>query len=137
MRKTESLLLGACLLATAWTAASCGGRTRAEAAPQGAARAQTITGQIVCLVCYARNHTNTGADHDDGRMCAQACIKWEGNPAGILAADGKVYQLSGGVVENNNARVLPYIARKVTVAGDVYDKDGMMMIRADAIQPAP
>jgi len=106
------------------------------AAAQTPAQTRTITGQVVCLVCYARNHANTGADHDDGRMCAQACIKWEGNPAGVLTAEGKVYQLAGGVVANNNARVLPHIARRVSVTGEIYEKDGMTMIRAEDIKPA-
>ena len=108
----------------------------AAAFAQTPAQTRTITGQVVCLVCYARNHANTGADHDDGRMCAQACIKWEGNPAGVLTGEGKVYQLAGGVVANNNAKVLPFIGRKVSVTGEVYEKDGMTMIRAAEIKPA-
>jgi hypothetical protein len=48
-----------------------------------------------------------------------------------VTTDGKVYQLAGGVVANNNARVLPHIAHTVFVTGDVYEKDGMTMIRAD------
>ena len=113
----------------------CVGGTRAHA--QGATARRTVTGQVVCLVCYARNKANIGADHDSGRMCAQACIKWEGNPVGIIAADGKVYQLTGGVVANNNARVLPHIARRASVTGEVYDKDGMTMIRADDMRATP
>ena len=109
----------------------------AHAQAQAAAGPRTVTGQVVCLVCYARDNGNIGADHDSGKVCAQACIKWEGNPAGIVAADGKVYQLTGGVVANNNAKVLPHIARKVTVTGEVYDKDGMTMIRADDMRAAP
>jgi len=136
-KKPDSWVLAGCLLAVAWTTAACSGHARAEATSQTAKGAQTITGQVVCLVCYARNQANTGADHDSGRMCAQACVKWEGNPAGIVAGDGKVYQLAGAVVANNNAKVLPYIARKATVAGDVYEKDGMTMIRADDIRAAP
>ncbi len=110
-----------------------GGRAHA----QGSAGTRTVTGQLVCLVCYARNNANIAADHDSGKMCAQACVRWEGNPAGIVAADGKVYQLTGGVAANNNAKILPYIARRVTVTGEVYDKDGMTMIRADDMRAAP
>jgi hypothetical protein len=109
----------------------------ARASAQGAAPTRTITGQVVCLVCYARNKANIGADHDSGRMCAQACIRWEGNPAGIIDANGKVYQLIGGVVANNNARVLPHIARRASVTGEVFEKDGMTMIRADDMRTAP
>jgi hypothetical protein len=116
-------------------ATACVDGTRTHA--QGAAETRTVTGQVVCLVCYARNKTNIGADHDSGRMCAQACVKWEGNPAGIVDANGKVYQLAGDVVANNNARVLPHIARRASVTGEVYEKDGMTMIRADDMRAAP
>jgi hypothetical protein len=116
-------------------ATACVDGARAHA--QGPAERRTVTGQVVCLVCYARNKTNIGADHDSGRMCAQACVKWEGNPAGIIDANSKVYQLTGGVVANNNAKVLPHIARIASVTGEVYEKDGMTMIRADELRAAP
>lgn len=129
MRYLASLVVILC------TATACVGGARANA--QGAAETRTVTGQVVCLVCYARNKANIGADHDSGRMCAQACIKWEGNPAGIIDANGKVYQLTGAVAANNNARVLPHIARRASVTGEVYEKDGMTMIRADDMRTAP
>jgi hypothetical protein len=129
--------LAASLLAVTAAAFASAGRVRGDALPQAPGPTRTIAGQVVCLVCYARNKANTGADHDDGRMCAQACIKWEGNPVGVLTSDGKVYQLAGAVVANNNAKVVPHIARRVSVTGDVYEKDGMTMIRADDVKPAP
>jgi len=92
----------------------------------------TVTGQVVDLVCYARNKANTGLDHDDGRACAMACVKWEGNPVGIVAADGKVYQFAGDIVANNNAKVAPLLAKTITVTGDVTEKDGMTMLSAKA-----
>jgi hypothetical protein len=123
------VLVMAALAATATSA--CDRVTAARTMAQGASGTRTVTGHVVCLVCYSRNKANTGADHDSGRMCAHACIKWEGNPAGVVTTDGKVYQLAGGIVANNNARVLPHIAHTVSVTGDVYEKDGMTMIRAD------
>ena len=92
----------------------------------------TVTGQVVDLVCYARNKANTGLDHDDGRACAMACVKWEGNPVGIVTADGKVYQLTGDITANNNTKVAPLLAKTVTVTGDVSEKDGMTMLSANA-----
>lgn len=127
-------LLAACAIAVSCTAVACRDRVSADVVSQAPAQTRTVTGQLVCLVCYARNKANTGADHDDGRMCAQACTKWEGNPAGVLTSDGKVYQLAGGVVANNNAKILPHIARRVSVTGEVYEKDGMTMIRADEVK---
>jgi len=126
--RITALLIAFALLTTAW-----GDGTHAQTAIQ----ARTVTGQVVCLVCYHRNKANIGADHDDGRMCAHACIKWEGNPAGIVAPDGKVYQLAGDVVANNNAKVLPHIAHRVSVTGDIYEKDGMTMIRTNEMRASP
>ena len=125
----EFVLVIAALSAIATIA--CDRVTTARTLAQGASGTRTVTGRVVCLVCYSRNKANTGADHDSGRMCAHACIRWEGNPAGVVASDGKVYQLAGGVVANNNARILPHIAHTVSVTGDVFEKDGMTMLRAD------
>ena len=97
------------------------------------AKTETVTGQVVDLVCYAKNSANTGLDHDDGRVCAIACVKWEGNPVGIVATDGKVYQFAGGLVANNNAKIAPHLAHTVTVTGDVTEKDGMMMLSANDV----
>lgn len=96
-------------------------------------KTETVTGQVVDLVCYAKNTANTGLDHDDARVCAIACVKWEGNPVGIVATDGKVYQFAGGLVANNNAKIVPHLAHTVTVRGDVSVKDGMMMLSANDV----
>src|SRR4029450_8037484 len=118
MRKVVVGLVSAALVGvTTWACSQADATTAA----QTAAGTRTITGQVVCLVCYARNNANTGSDHDSGRVCAEACIKWDANPVGIVATDGKVYQLAGGVVTNNNAKASQQIARKVTVTGDVYE----------------
>ncbi len=63
-------------------------------------------------------------------------MKWEGNPVGVVATDGKVYQLAGSLVANNNAKVSQHVAHKVTVTGEVYEKDGMTMLRADDLKMA-
>ena len=94
------------------------------------AKMETVTGQVIDLYCYSRNKQDTGMDHRDGRECAWACIKWEGQPVGLLTADGKVYQLTGAIVAGNNAKVAPHLTHTVTVTGDVTEKDGMMMIAA-------
>lgn len=114
MRKSAAVLITGVCLAT-W------------AAPAFAAT-ETVTGQVVDLACYARNKANTGKDHDRGRACAMACAKWEGNPVGLVTSDGKVYQVAGDLVANNNAKIVPHMTHTVTITGDVYDKDGMTMI---------
>ena len=133
MRKVLAGLVGGLFVAI--TAAGCS-EADADANGQSATGTRTVTGQVVCLVCYARNNANTGSDHDSGRVCAEACIKWEGNPVGLVASDGKVYQFSGGLIANNNAKAGQHVAHKVTVTGEVYEKDGMTMIRANDLQMA-
>jgi hypothetical protein len=95
-----------------------------------AAMAQTITGKVIDLYCYSRDNKATGMDHRDGRECALACVKWEGQPVGLLTAEGKVYQLAGEIVAHNNAKVVPHLTHTVTVRGDVVDRDGLMTIFA-------
>jgi hypothetical protein len=98
-----------------------------------AAKTETVTGQVVDLVCYARNQANTGLDHEDARVCAIACVRWEGNPVGIVATDGKVYQFEGGLTANSNVKIAPHLAHTVTVTGDVSEKDGMLMLSANEV----
>src|SRR2546425_12628506 len=94
------------------------------------AKPETVTGQVIDLYCYSRDNKATGMDHRDGRECALACVKWEGQPVGLLTADGKVYQLAGALVANNNAKVAPHLTHTVTVTGDVVDRNGIMTITA-------
>jgi hypothetical protein len=110
-------------------AAIAGLAVMASAAP-ACAKTETVTGQVIDLYCYSRDNKATGMDHRDGRECALACVKWEGQPVGLLTADGKVYQLAGALVANNNAKVAPHLTHTVTVTGDVVDRDGIMTINA-------
>jgi hypothetical protein len=95
-----------------------------------APKTETVTGQVVDLYCYSRDNKATGMDHRDGRECALACVKWEGQPVGLVTTDGKVYQLAGDLVAHNNAKVAPHLTHTVTVTGDVVDHDGMQTIVA-------
>lgn len=98
-----------------------------------AARTETITGQVVDLNCLnLETKANAGMDHvPQGRECAWACARWWGQPVGILTADGKVYQLTGGLVADNNAKIAPHVTHTVTITGDVTEKDGMTMLAAN------
>lgn len=124
MRKSVAVFVGiacAALLAAAWAHRDV---------VSGAAEQVTVTGQVVDLACYARNKENTGMDHDRGRECAWACIKWEGHPVGLVTKDGKAYQLAGDLVADNNARIAPHLTHTVTITGEASEKDGMMMLSA-------
>jgi hypothetical protein len=118
MRKAIAVVIGGlCVAAAAYTAAFAG--------------TETVTGRVVDLYCYSMNKEDSGMDHRAGRECAAACAKYEAQPVGLLTAEGKVYQLAGGLVANNNAKVAPHIAHTVTVTGEVTEKDGMPMLAAD------
>ena len=117
MRKHSALLF----------AGLCLGTLLQWAAPAIAAT-ETVTGEVVSLSCYFQNKKNVGKA---GLLCAQATVKYEANPVGLVTADGKVYQLAGGLVANNNARVVPLLSHKVTVTGEVSKKAGILVISAD------
>ena len=102
-------------------------------AARGFAKSETVTGKVIDLYCYSRDKEATGMDHRDGRECALACIKWEGQPVGVLTTDGKVYQLAGGVVAKNNAKIAPHLTHTVTVTGEVTEKDGMTFLTTDDV----
>jgi hypothetical protein len=90
---------------------------------------QSVTGEVISLSCYFRDRKNVG---EAGLMCAIATVKYEGNPPGLLTADGTVYQLAGGLVANNNAKVVPLLGHTVTVTGQISEARGhMLMMTAD------
>jgi hypothetical protein len=97
------------------------------------AKTETVTGQVIDLYCYSTNKADTGMDHRAGRECASACARYEGQPVGLLTADGKVYQFAGGLVANNNAKIAPHVTHRVTVTGEITEKDGMPMIAANNV----
>ena len=116
-RKTFAAIIGAPILA---------------ALPQTlSASVETVTGPLIDLGCYengrpAREYTGIHA-----RACAL-----EGFFEGVLASDGKVYQIVGSYTENANAKLLPfYMTRAVTVTGEVGQKDGRMTIAATEVKP--
>ena len=90
----------------------------------GFAKTETVTGQVISLSCYYQNHANVG---QAGMVCAWATVKYEGNPVGLLTLDGKVYQLAGAVVANNNAKIVPFLGKTVSITGDVTEGRGHIL----------
>ena len=99
----------------------------------GFAATQTLSGQLIDQTCYKLNKSNTGVDHKmpDGPTagCATSCAKM-GLPVALLAADGKVYVVTGDLAANNNAKLVPHMSHKVELTGDVTEKGGAMTIAA-------
>ncbi len=93
---------------------------------------QTLTGEVISLNCYSQNKRNVGKV---GYLCALGDVKWEGNPPALLTADGKVYQIAGPVVSDNNARVAPLLGHQVTITGEVSEYLGLSIIKTGEITP--
>lgn len=101
------------------------------------AKTETVKGRIVDQSCYMKDKANNaGKDHKmpkgDTADCAVMCAK-TGAPMALLTDDGKVYELTGGLAADKNAKIIPHVAHVVEVTGDVTEKDGKMMIAADSL----
>jgi len=92
------------------------------------AKTETVKGELVDQACYMKDKKNVGASHKE---CADSCAK-KGQPVAIVTAEGKVYQVTGALAADNNAKLAPHMAHTVEITGDVTEKDGNMMIAADA-----
>jgi hypothetical protein len=93
------------------------------------AEAKTIKGEVIDVQCQAKKAENIGADHEN---CAMSCAK-RGGKMGILTDSG-VYVLSGDYTAENNKKLLPYVAKQVTVTGEVLEHDGQKTIKATKIE---
>ena len=84
----------------------------------------TVKGEIVDLACYL-GHGARGEGH---RMCAETCLK-NGEPMGLLTADGAVYLL---LAPHDNATAFEqaksYAADQVSVTGPLAEKAGIKAI---------
>ena len=102
------------------------------------AKTETVKGRIVDVSCYTMDKANnSGKDHKmpkgDTPDCAIGCAK-AGRPMAILTDDGKVYELTGGLAADKNAKIVPHVAHTVEVTGEVSEKDGKMTIAADSLK---
>lgn len=101
------------------------------------AKTETVKGQIIDGACYKMDKSNVGLDHKmpkgDTKDCAAICAK-AGHPMSLLTSDGKLYELTGGLAASNNAKLIPHLSHTVEVTGDVTEKDGKMLIAADALK---
>jgi hypothetical protein len=91
---------------------------------------ETITGQLIDIGNYAAGHSLWEYTGVHARACAL-----EGFDVGLLTSDGKVYYVRGELAANSNAKLLPYMmVQKVTITGDVSEKDGLMIIGGSDIK---
>jgi hypothetical protein len=96
-------------------------------------RNDRVTGILIDLSCYSQDKNDTGNHHHDkGLVCAQACAR-EGFEVGVLTTDGTVYHVRGGLTDEGNAKLVPYMAQTVALTGKISKQEGQMVITSDEL----
>lgn len=91
----------------------------------------TITGLVVDTGCYL-SHDTKGPQHI---KCATMCAN-NGVPLAILDDAGKVYLPIAVDHKNQNAKLMPFIEKKVTVTGALMNKGGVNGIAIKSVVAA-
>ena len=91
----------------------------------------TINGTVIDTGCYV-SHNSTGDAH---AKCAEACAK-NGVPLAILDEKGVLYMPIAVEHKDQNAKLMPFIEKKVKVTGTVMEKGGMKGIAIKTVGPA-
>jgi hypothetical protein len=92
------------------------------------AKTETVKGQLVDQECYQREKK---VDADSA--CAVQCAK-SGKPVALLTSEGKVYEVTGGLAANNNAKLAAHMLHTVEITGNVTEKDGKLAIASDSLK---
>lgn len=93
---------------------------------------QTIKGHIIGLTCFLKHNTK-GPSHKE---CAIECAE-KGLPLGLLAQDGKIYQIMGkghADLKTVNAKLRDYIEEDVIVVGETFENHGLLAIVIEKIK---
>ena len=91
-----------------------------------------ITGQVVDITCYTRKGLH-GSDH---LKCAEYCANL-GMLMGILdSKSGEIYTIFPVGHGEPNAKVMPYLEKKVRITGTVFRKAGIQAIEIQEIDAA-
>jgi hypothetical protein len=92
-----------------------------------------VTGELVDLACYTKDKAkNVGAAHQE---CAVTCAK-KGMTAAVVTDAGEVYEISGALADNNNARLARFMGQKVALQGSLGVNAGKKVILASSIKRA-
>ncbi len=90
----------------------------------------TITGEVVDIACATSK--GEGGRGDGHAACALSCAK-RGQPVGVLTDDA-IYEVTGDFAANNNAKLLDFIAKVVTVTGEITEQDGKTLLNIRTIR---
>jgi hypothetical protein len=91
----------------------------------------TVKGEVVDVACaLSKGEAGRGEGH---AACALSCAKG-GRTVGILTANDVIFEVNGNYADNNNAKLLDFVAKKVEVTGEVSEKGGKKLIAVKAIK---
>jgi hypothetical protein len=100
------------------------------------AKEETVKGQIVDQECYLKEKAANPAKDpiaNEDPACAVECAK-KGVPMALVTADGKVYQITGDLAANMNAKIVPHVLHTVEISGEVTTKDGKHSIAGTSLK---
>jgi hypothetical protein len=99
----------------------------------GAGSPTTVTGWVLDSACA---YTKALAKPISSE-CAIKCAK-QGSPLVILTDDGSIYLPVADTMpaKGQNARLLPFAGKRVTVTGNAYERSGSHAIVIEKIDPA-
>ena len=99
------------------------------------AKSQTLTGRLVDEVCYLQDPKANSGDNHPGMAsdCATTCAQ-KGSMVALVTDEGRLYEITGGLASDNNAKLVPHIAHTVEIRGEVTERDGQLMIAADDLK---
>ena len=92
----------------------------------------TISGTVVDTGCYV-SHDSKGEAH---AKCAAACAK-NGVPLAILDDHGTLYMPIAVEHKDQNAKLTPFIEKRVKVTGTELQKGGLKGIAIKTVEPVP
>jgi hypothetical protein len=92
----------------------------------------TVTGVLVDKACYTKDKANTTNDHKGmGATCAVDCAK-KGNQVALVTPKGEVYDVTGDLAADKNAKLLAHMSHTVALTGEVTDAKGTKSITTTA-----
>jgi hypothetical protein len=94
----------------------------------------TVTGVLVDKACYSKDKANTTNEHKGmGATCAQDCAK-KGNQVALVTTAGAVYDVTGTLAADMNAKLVPHMSHTVTLTGEVTGEKDKMAIAATELK---
>jgi len=90
----------------------------------------TVKGEVVDIACATSK--GAGGRGDGHAACAMSCAR-RGQPVGLLN-DEAIYEITGDFAANNNAKLLDFVAKSVTVTGEVTEQGGKKLLNIKSIK---